>query len=172
MDPKRLSLPVIILGAAIAASPIIVQAQVPVAVATNQAALLTSSDPKLAANKKLVYDFWREVFIGGQVDKVPNYMAEGYIQHNPAVPTGREAFVRFVTSRPKAATPATIPNLVTIRAEGDLVILAFKRDLPEPADPSKTYTSTWFDMFRIENGKIAEHWDYGTKAAPAAAPKT
>jgi predicted SnoaL-like aldol condensation-catalyzing enzyme len=25
------------------------------------------------------------------------------------------------------------------------------------------YTSTWFDMFRIENGKIAEHWDPATK---------
>lgn len=172
MDGKRFTLPVILMGAAIAAAPIVVQAQIPVAVATDQAALLKSPDAKLAANKKLVYDFWREVFVGGQVDKVPGYMAESYIQHNPAVPTGREAFIRFVSSRPKAATPATIPNLVTIRAEGDLVILAFKRDLPEPTDASKTYTSTWFDMFRIENGKIAEHWDYGTKAAPAPAPKS
>ncbi len=155
-------------GVLLVGVPLIGNAQVPVAVATDQAALLKSSDPKLAANKKLVYDFWREVFLTGNADLATKYMAEGYIQHNPGVPTGRAAFQNFVKTRPKAAVPATIPNLVTIRAEGDLVILAFKRDLPEPTDPSKTYSTTWFDMFRVENGMVVEHWDYGTKAAPAA----
>jgi predicted SnoaL-like aldol condensation-catalyzing enzyme len=48
-------------------------------------------------------------------------------------------------------------------AEGDLVTLSFARELPDPADPAKKYTTTWFDMFRIENGKIAEHWDSAEK---------
>ena len=34
---------------------------------------------------------------------------------------------------------------------------------PEPADPSKKYTTTWFDLFRIVYGKIAEHWDPAVK---------
>jgi predicted SnoaL-like aldol condensation-catalyzing enzyme len=50
-------------------------------------------------------------------------------------------------------------------AEGDYVVLAFKRELPDPQNAGKNYTTTWFDMFRIQDGKIAEHWDYGTKAA-------
>jgi predicted SnoaL-like aldol condensation-catalyzing enzyme len=58
-----------------------------------------------------------------------------------------------------------IDNLVTILAERDMVVLAFKRELADPKNPGKAYTTTWFDMFRIKDGKIAEHWDYGTKPA-------
>lgn len=49
--------------------------------------------------------------------------------------------------------------LVSIVAEGDLVVLSFVREGVDPKDASKTYTTTWFDMFRIESGKIAKHWD-------------
>jgi predicted SnoaL-like aldol condensation-catalyzing enzyme len=42
-------------------------------------------------------------------------------------------------------------------------VLAFGREMTEPKDPKKTYTTTWFDMFRIENGKLAEHWDPALK---------
>ncbi|MNL88139.1 hypothetical protein D3C87_2176740 [compost metagenome] len=48
-------------------------------------------------------------------------------------------------------------------ADGDFVVLAFAREVPDPKDATKKYTTTWFDMFRIENGKIAEHWDPDTK---------
>jgi len=70
------------------------------AYAQNQAAMIKSKDPELAKNKKLVYDFWREVFEGGHLDLAPQYMAEGYIQHNPNVPTGRKAFVDFFPNLP------------------------------------------------------------------------
>ena len=39
----------------------------------------------------------------------------------------------------------------------------FVREYPEPSGPTKKYTTTWFDMFRIVDGKIAEHWDPATK---------
>ena len=58
-------------------------------------ALLASSDPKLAANKRLVYDFWREVFEAGHVELAPKYMTETYIQHNPLVASGRDAIHRL-----------------------------------------------------------------------------
>jgi hypothetical protein len=72
-----------------------VVAQVAVTPASDQAALLASPDPKLAQNKRLVYDFWREVFEAGHLEMAEKYMAESYIQHNPNVPTGRAAFVDF-----------------------------------------------------------------------------
>jgi len=53
--------------------------------------------------------------------------------------------------------------LIAITADGNLVTLVFKQENQEPKDPSKKYTTTWFDMFRIENGKIAEHWDPALK---------
>ncbi len=143
----------------------IAHAQLPVVPAANQEALLASADPALAANKKLVFDFWREVFEAGHMDLADRYMAETYIQHNPNVPTGRAAFVAFFTQyvKPKPIQPRIGAPLVTIVAEGDKVILSFVRETADPKDATKKSTTTWFDMFRIENGKIAEHWDCAPK---------
>ena len=64
-----------------------------------------------------------------------------------------------------------IPHHGAIVAEGDRVILSFVREAPDPKDPSVKYTTTWFDMFRIVNGKIVEHWDSATKGpGPTRAP--
>jgi predicted SnoaL-like aldol condensation-catalyzing enzyme len=139
-------------------------AQAPVKVAENQQALLESDDPQLAANKKVVFDFWREVFQARNMDLAPKYMKEDYIQHNPNVPGGREAFMNFFGQFERQPVKDTIDHLVTITAERDLVILAFKREYPDPQNEGETYTTTWFDMLRIEDGKLAEHWDYGTKS--------
>ena len=139
-------------------------AQAPVTVNTNQRALLASDNPQLAANKKLVYDFRREVFNGGNASKIPQFIAKDFIQHNPTMPSGIQAFMAFMSDRASGGntTPPTIPDLVSIVAENDMVILAFRREMDDPRNPGQTYTTTWFDMFRIENNMIAEHWDYGT----------
>jgi len=136
-------------------------AQVPVRPNPDHASLLASSDPNLADNKRLVYDFWREVFEAANMELAEKYLAESYIQHNPNVPTGRAAFVEFFRKlrQPKAIEPKVSAPLVAIAAERDLVVLSFAREYTDPKDSSKKYTTTWFDMFRIENGKIAEHWD-------------
>lgn len=140
-------------------------AQVPVTPSVDHQALLASHDPRLAANKKLVYDFWREVFEAGHLELAPKYLAEDYIQHNPNVATGRAAFVAFFSAikKPKPIEAKVTAPLVNIVAEGDIVLLTFVREYKEPKDASKTYTTTWFDMFRIENGQIAEHWDPAQK---------
>ena len=141
------------------------QAEVPVQADSDHEKLLASADPQLVANKRLVYDFWREVFEAGQIARAEKYMAESYIQHNPTVPTGRAGFVAFFSkfSKPKPVAAKVKAPLVNIVAEGNYVVLSFVRELPEPADSSKKYTTTWFDMFRLENGKIAEHWDGAEK---------
>lgn len=140
-------------------------AQEPVKANPGHAALLANKDPQLAANKKLVYDFWREVFEGGHMELAPKYLTESYIQHNPNVASGRQAFVDFFSKikQPKKISEQIEGPLVSIVAEGDWVILTFVREYPEPTNPDKKYTTTWFDKFRIENGKIAEHWDPATK---------
>ena len=140
-------------------------AQLPVVPSADQKVLLKSKNAKLAKNKKLVYDFWREVFEGGHLELADKYMTETYIQHNPNVPTGRKAFVDFFSkfAQPHAIEATIKAPLVTIAAEGDIVILSFVMTLPDPSDSAKTYTTTSFDMFRIENGKIAEHWDAAPK---------
>ena len=140
-------------------------AQLPVQPLSDQKTLLQSSDPKLAQNKKLLYDFWREVFEAGHLDLADKYMAETYIQHNPNVPTGRKAFVDFFSKfkKPEPIADTIKAPVVAIIAEGDMVVISFARELVDPKDATKKYSTTWFDMFRIENGKIAEHWDAATK---------
>lgn len=149
----------------LAFSAVPAKAQVAVTANHNHEQLLASSDSNLAANKRLVYDFWREVLEAGQLGLAEKYIAEGYIQHNPNVPTGRAGFVEFFKkfSQPKAIEPRVKAPLVAILAEGEFVVLSFVSEQADPKDPSKKYTTTWFDMFRIEGGKIAEHWDPATK---------
>ena len=142
-----------------------ISAQLPVVPLASQKTLLQSSDPKLAANKKLVYDCWREVLEGGHLEFVDKYLAETYMQHNPNVATDKKGFVelfsKFAKTQPIADTIKA--PVVAIVAEGDLVVISFAAKLPEPTDSTKTYTTTWSDMFRIENGKLAEHWDGAQK---------
>ena len=144
-------------------------AQVPPVAAPDQAALLKSKDPKLAANKKLVFDMWRAIVQGGHTELAPRYFTESYIQHNPNVPSGRDAMVAFMKqSRPVRPIDPTITfPVIAMMAEGDLVMLATVSYSPDPEAPGHKYAGTHFDMFRIENGKIAEHWDSVAKD-PAA----
>ena len=126
-----------------------------------QSQLLQSPDPQLAANKKLVFDFWREVIDAGQLDKAATYLTEDYIQHNPNIADGRAAFVAYFAkfSKPTPVQPQIGMPLVNIIAEGSYVTLVFVQTLPDKTNPGKTYTTTAFDLFRIADGKIAEHWD-------------
>jgi predicted SnoaL-like aldol condensation-catalyzing enzyme len=139
------------------------QAQLPVEIHRDQLALLASDDARLAANKKLVFDFWREIRQAHNVERAAELMAEGYVEHDPNLPTGRAAFVRSLDRLPKQPVKTTIDDLVTIVAERDLVVLAFRRELPDLAEEGQTYTTTAYDTFRIADGKIAEHWSSAVK---------
>jgi predicted SnoaL-like aldol condensation-catalyzing enzyme len=140
------------------------QPPLPVVPAADQQALLKSTSPALARNKKLAYDFFRVILRGRQLDQVGKYMREDYIQHNPNVETGMAGFTRFFA---KLGGPREVPRelagLVAIQAEGDFVTLSFVQEKDDPKAPGKKYTTTWFDMFRIQDGKIAEHWDCDTR---------
>ncbi len=137
-------------------------AQVPPEAAKDQLALLASPDPKLARNKKHVFDFWRIVYEGGHVDQAPKYMAPEYIQHNPNLPSGRQTFVDFFKKQrpPKPISDRMKMPVFAILADGDYVSVFSARKVRDRQKPDHVYTITWFDMFRIDrNGLIAEHWD-------------
>jgi predicted SnoaL-like aldol condensation-catalyzing enzyme len=142
-------------------------AQLPVEVipANQQEAWLQDSNAQDAADKELVYDFWRKVLVARDMDAAMEMMHEDYMQHNPNVPTGRAPFIGFFGQTPQQEALAYIADLVAITADAGYVTMAFKREIENPNMAGSTYNTTWFDMFRVEGDVIIEHWDYGTISA-------
>ena len=145
---------------------------VPPVVSQDHQALLASDDPRLAANKRLVYDMYRIVLQAGRADRADEFIAVDYIQHNPNAAQGLAGLVDYVRStRPELEVRDTLDlPLIHLMAEGDYVTTAFVR--PEKDANGETYYSSWFDLYRIENGKIAEHWDPMLKSDPKIDPNT
>jgi predicted SnoaL-like aldol condensation-catalyzing enzyme len=142
-------------------------AQVPVTPAPDQLALLKSSDPREAANKKLVFDFLRVVLDAVHLEDVDKYLGSNYIEHNPTIPSGRDALVQFLKSAPRGEIRTTLKgSVVAITADGELVTVVFVWPESDPCVSGRTYTATQFDMFRIVNGKIVEHWDDTRRGVP------
>ena len=101
-------------------------------------------------NKELVLKFYKEVFNNYDLSNLDSYMKENYIQHNPTAPDGRKGFVKFTdfffTSKPHM-------DIIHIGEDGDMVYVFFKCTLENGA------TNKVCDIYRIEDGKLAEHWD-------------
>jgi len=134
--------------------------------------LFTSPDPKLHANKQVAYKIILELLEAGHWDRAPQYLTQRYIQHNPLAASGLDGVVHYFTQVAKVQPKPIPPKLqtykvVSVLAEGDLVVVSFVREMKHPTDPSKTYTTTWFDMWRFKDGKADEHWDPATLPTPA-----
>jgi predicted SnoaL-like aldol condensation-catalyzing enzyme len=141
-------------------------AQDPVVGSKDPESLFTSKDPKLQTNKQAAMHIMRDLLEAGHWDEAPKWLTEKYIQHNPCCANGRQTVMTFFGSRGK---PRPIPDknswatkVVSVVAEGDLVTVGVAWECEDPRAPGKTYTTTWFDMWRFVDGKADEHWDYGT----------
>lgn len=159
----------ITLIAALCLSAVPAFSQEPVTGAKDPESLFTSPDKKLHANKQVVLHIVRDLLEANHWSDAPKYISKRYIQHNPLVASGLETVMKFFGSR----TPTPIPKrdgwktkVVSVVAEGDLVMVATVRELPHPTQPGTTYTTTWFDMWRIKDGKADEHWDGMTLPIP------
>jgi len=112
-----------------------------------------ASGPLEEANKKLVLEFHAVVLNGKNADAAPKYVAENYIQHNPRVPNGLAGLQGFVRELSRNSQDARV-TIKRVIAEGDLVVLHSHMQRS-----SQERGSVLVDIFRVENGKLAEHWD-------------
>lgn len=108
------------------------------------------SDQKLERNKAIVRDFFQKVFIEHNVDAGLEHLRDDYIQHNQNVPPGKET-LRQAFKKGLDNVSTDIKRMV---AEGDLVVAHHHFKL----DPNSLGLAV-IDIFRIQDGKIAEHWD-------------
>ena len=128
-----------------------------------------------AANKKRVLDYYAELGKPDQAQRIAGiaerFVAPDYIQHQVGAKNGRDALVKdFQGPRPGSKTMAPA-KLIAIMAEGDKVIQVTSREVPDPATGGTKPAIIW-NMFRIENGKMAEHWDdVPTSIRPASTAK-
>ncbi len=106
-------------------------------------------------------------FATGDTKKAASLLAEGYIQHNLAYGTGRDAFVGSVQYLASAPVKTTVNNIRAYE-DGDKVFLQTIYNFAGAGE------QVAFDIFRFdENGKIAEHWDnLAAKAAPNPSGRT
>ena len=92
-------------------------------------------------------------FANGDTEKAASLLAEGYIQHNLAYGTGRDAFVGSVAYLASAPVKTTVNNIRAFE-DGDKVFLQTVYNFAGAGEQAA------FDIFRFdENGKIVEHWD-------------
>jgi len=108
---------------------------------------------KTGVNKSLVEGFVDDVLKGRNPVKITDYISpEKYYQHNPSVADGLDALGKALQEMAKAGMPMTYTKNHMILGEGDFVLA-----VSEGQFLGKHVA--FYDMFRIENGKIAEHWD-------------
>ncbi len=108
---------------------------------------------QLEANKKVVAEFYDLAVNQRNFDAAAKFLGPRYIQHNPHAidgPAGLKAYIAFLREK----FPAYHSDIKRVFADGDYVILHV-HNVPTPGSRGNAIV----DIFRLENGKIVEHWD-------------
>jgi predicted SnoaL-like aldol condensation-catalyzing enzyme len=122
------------------------------AVTASSAAHATDA-AQMDANKKAVVEFYEKGLNQKDFDAASKYFGAQYVQHNPTAPDGIQGFKTFVEFL-RSKFPNSHSEIKRVFADGDYVILHVHA-VREPG----TRGSAIVDIFRLDNGKIVEHWD-------------
>jgi predicted SnoaL-like aldol condensation-catalyzing enzyme len=108
---------------------------------------------KTAANKAFVKGFVNDVLLGSAPEKITEYISTTqYAQHNPAVADGLNALGEALQAMADAGMPMTYTANHMILGEGNFVLAVSEGQFLGKH-------SSFYDLFRVEDGKIVEHWD-------------
>lgn len=103
---------------------------------------------------------------------VLRYIAEDYIQHDPNVPDlppgGRAGLIEHFKRMPSGGP--TPPPVVGVLLDGDVACVMMRQLLPDPTAPGETYEWNILTVFRVADGKLAEHWSAFQKMIPGQNP--
>ncbi len=116
------------------------------------ATVITDTD-KTEVNKALVRNFVNDVLMGKNLSKTADYFDNGkYIQHNPAIADGLDGLGAALEAMAKQGIQMIYTTNHIVLGQGNFVLSVSEGTF------GGVHTS-YYDLFRVENGKIAEHWD-------------
>src|SRR6478735_7110971 len=119
---------------------------------------------QIEVNKRLVREFYELAFNQHKpTEAAKKYIGNQYIQHNPFVPDGAEPFYSYFEGFFKK-NPESRVEIKRVLGDGNLVILHIHSKL-DTNDRGRAVV----DIFRVENGKIVEHWDVAQEVPEASA---
>jgi predicted SnoaL-like aldol condensation-catalyzing enzyme len=117
-----------------------------------------ANDELTARNREVVRNFYMTVLIGRNVDAAPKFLRADYIQHNPQVPTGLKGFMdAFRPGFAKPLPPDYKRELLNVIGDNDMVVVYVRQTWT--GKDGQHHQALGFDMFRVQDGMIAEHWD-------------
>ncbi|WP_430813597.1 nuclear transport factor 2 family protein [Carboxylicivirga sp. RSCT41] len=117
---------------------------------------------KTEENKTLVKNLLKDVFFGADPDKISDYIStEKYHQHNPGVKDGLSGLGEALTALAEAGMPMVYEKNHAVFGEGNFVLSVSEGIFMKEK-------VAFYDIFRIEDGKIVEHWDTIEKIIPDA----
>ncbi len=111
------------------------------------------SGARLEANKKTVLEFYDCIVNAKDPEAALRYMGASYRQHNPTVGDGAEGLVAFI-ERYRTQHPGARSEFKRVIAEGDYVVV-HAHAMP----PSHPRGLAIVEIFRLDEGKVVEHWD-------------
>jgi len=115
---------------------------------------------KTEANKTLVKNFVEDILVNGKMDKLAGYYdGDNYIQHNPLIPDKLSGLGATLGELAKQGIFLKYDKIHKVLGEGNFVLVVSEGHFGKAYD-------AFYDLFRVENGKIAEHWDV-IEAIPA-----
>lgn len=124
-----------------------------IAVSVALATMAAEADEKAAKNKAIAIEFYHRALNQLDYEKAAELIGDRYIQHNPHAIDGREGLKNHLAML-KKDFPKNHGDIKRAIAEGDLVALHIhSKRTPESRG------NAIVDVFRIENGKVVEHWD-------------
>ncbi|MEI5907441.1 nuclear transport factor 2 family protein [Bacillus spongiae] len=110
-------------------------------------------EAKTEENKTLVKQFIQDILMGQNSDKLTSYFdRDKYIQHNPAIADGLSGLGAALEAMAKQGIQMVYNKIHMVLGQGNFVLTVSEGTF------GGTHTS-FYDLFRVEDGKIAEHWD-------------
>lgn len=108
---------------------------------------------KTEANKTLVRNFVEDILVNGKMEKLAGYFdGDNYLQHNPQIPDNLSGLGSALEAMAKQGITMKYDTIHKVLGEGNFVLVVSEGHLGG-------VHSSFYDLFRVENGKIAEHWD-------------